>query len=235
MSMNKDYTKELLEYTLTMGATLAGVADLRSLQSLKTNPPNLLENFNYAISLAVTIPESVFDLITNKNPGELYAHYYKTANALIDHITLRLSEKIVSNGYSALAIPASLSIGPDKLFSNASHKAFARSAGLGWIGKNLLLITPKFGPRVRLGTVLTNIPLKSSNSPIELTCGNCTKCIDACPIQALKPTSFEIYPAKREDVLDTMKCHTRLEKLGRKDFIGVSICGVCIKVCPIGK
>jgi epoxyqueuosine reductase QueG len=236
MPMNKDYTKELLEYTLTMGATLAGVADLRSLQSLKTNPPNLLENFYYAISLAVAIPESVFDLITNKNPGELYAHYYKTVNALIDHMTLRLSERIVNcYGYSALAIPGSLSIGPDKLFSNASHKAFARSAGLGWIGRNLLLITPKFGPRVRLGTVLTNIPLKSTKSSIDLTCGNCTKCIDACPIHALKPVSFETYPEKREDAFDAMKCHTRLEKLAQKDFIGVSICGVCIKACPIGR
>ncbi|MFX0204793.1 MAG: 4Fe-4S double cluster binding domain-containing protein [Candidatus Hodarchaeota archaeon] len=235
MPMNKDYTKELLEYTLTMGATLAGVADLESLQSLKTNPPNLMKNFDYAISLAVAIPGSVFDLITNKNPGELYAHYYKTANALIDHITLRLSEKIVNYGYSALAIPASLSIGSDKLFSNASHKAFAGSAGLGWIGKNLLLITPKFGPRVRLGTVLTNISLRSSKSVIELNCGNCTKCIDACPIKALKPSSFEEYPVNREDVFDAKKCHTRLEKLGKKDYIGVSICGVCIKVCPIGK
>ncbi|MFX1505862.1 MAG: 4Fe-4S double cluster binding domain-containing protein [Promethearchaeota archaeon] len=235
MSMKKDYTEDLLEYTLTLGATLVGVTDLKSLQSVKTNPPNLLINYTNAISLAVAIPRSVFDLIVDKNPGELYAHYYKTANALIDHITLRLSEKIVNYGYSALAIPASLSIGPDKLFSNASHKAFARSAGLGWIGKNLLLITPKFGPRVRLGTVLTNIPLKSSKSIIELNCGNCTKCIDACPIQALKPSNFKEYPVHREDVFDAKKCHTRLEKLGKKDYIGVSICGICIKVCPIGK
>ncbi|MFW9904800.1 MAG: 4Fe-4S double cluster binding domain-containing protein [Candidatus Thorarchaeota archaeon] len=235
MPMNKDYTNELLEYSLTLGATLAGVADLESLQSLETNPPNLLKNFHYAISLAVVIPGSVFDLITNKNPGELYAHYYRTVNTLIDHITLRLSERIVKNRYFALAIPASLSIGPDKLFSNASHKAFARRAGLGWIGKNLLLITPEFGPRVRLGTVLTNIPLKSNKSAIELNCGNCTKCIDACPIQALKPSNFEVYPAKRENVFDAMKCHTRLEKLGKKEHIGVSICGVCIKVCPIGR
>ena len=235
MSMNKDYTNDLLEYSHTLGASLAGVTELRSLQTLKTSPPNLLENFNYAISLAVALPKRVFDFITDKNPGELYAHYYKTANSLLDHITFCLSEKIVTHGYSALAIPASLSIGPDKLFSNASHKAFARSAGLGWIGKNLLLITPKFGPRVRLGTVLTDIPLKT-NKPLDgFTCGNCTKCIEACPIQALKSTKFEVYPVNREEVFDAKKCHTRLEKMGKKEFIGVSVCGVCIQACPIGE
>jgi epoxyqueuosine reductase len=234
MSMRKNYTRDLLEYTHTLGASLTGVTELKSLQSLETNPPNLLENFDYAISLAVAIPKSVFDLITENNPGELYAHYYKTANSLLDHITFHLSERIVNYGYSAIAIPASLSIGPDNLFSNASHKAFARSAGLGWIGKNLLLITPKYGPRIRLGTVLTDIPLISSKPLEGLNCGNCTKCIDACPIGAIKSSKFELYPAKREDVLDVKKCHTRLEKFRKMEFIDVSICGVCVKVCPIG-
>ncbi|MFX1514870.1 MAG: 4Fe-4S double cluster binding domain-containing protein [Promethearchaeota archaeon] len=233
MSMNN--TKELLEYSHTLGASLAGVTELRSLQTLKTSPPNLLEDFNYAISLAVALPKQVFDLITTKNPGELYAHYYRTANSLLDHITFHLSEKIVTHDYSALAIPASLSLGPDKLFSNASHKAFARSAGLGWIGRNLLLITPKFGPRVRLGTVLTDIPLNPSKPLDGLNCGNCTKCIEACPIHALKTTTFDLYPLNREEVFDAKKCHVHLKKMSKKEFIGVSICGVCIQACPIGE
>lgn len=235
MSKNQDFTNDIIDYALTLGATLAGVAELKSLQSLNTNPPNLLENFNYAISIAVALPQDVFKLITNKNPGEIYAHYYTTTNSLLDLITLRLSEKILHYGYSALAIPASLSIGLSKLYSNASHKAFARSAGLGWIGKNLLLITPKFGPRVRLATVLTDIPLHAGKPFEDQNCGKCTKCIDVCPINALKSFDFKAYPVKREDVLDAKKCHTRLERIRKMEFIGVSICGVCIKVCPIGK
>ena len=235
MKRKKNYTDDLIDYARTLGATLAGVAELKSLQSLKTHPPNLLKNYDYAISLAVAIPKSVFRLITNKNPGEIYAHYYKTVNVLLDQITLRLSGKILQYGYSAVVIPASLSIGQDKLFSNASHKAFARSAGLGWIGKNLLLITPEFGPRVRLATVLTNIPLTHGKPLMDQNCGKCTKCIDACPIEALKSNEFEGYPVSREDVFDAKKCHTRLEKISKMESIGVSLCGVCIKVCPKGK
>lgn len=235
MKMNKKYTEDLIDYTLTLGATLAGVAELKSLLSIKTYPPNLLKNFDYAISLAIALPKSVFELVTTKSPGEIYAHYYKTTNTLLDLITLRLSERILHYGYSAIAIPASLSLGQDKLFSNASHKAFARSAGLGWIGKNLLLITPKLGPRVRLATVLTNIPLSPGKPLEDQNCGICTKCIEACPIKALKPIDFKRYPVNREEVFDAKKCHTRLEKISKMEFIDVSICGVCIKVCPVGE
>ncbi|MFX1283234.1 MAG: 4Fe-4S double cluster binding domain-containing protein [Promethearchaeota archaeon] len=233
--MTDDYTSELMDLAFRVGATLVGVADLNEVKTLSTHPPNLFESYKYAISIAVSLPKSVFNLITVENPGEIYAHHYRTSNLLLDQITLRLSEKIIQRGYSALAIPASLSLGDNKLSSNAPHKAFARSAGLGWIGKNLLLITPNYGPRVRLATVLTDIPL-SPGKPLEnFNCGICSKCIEACPIKALKSFDFKGYPVKRENILDAVKCQTRLEKISEMEFIGVSICGICIKVCPIGK
>jgi epoxyqueuosine reductase QueG len=122
----------------------------------------------------------------------------------------------------------------NSLMGHAPHKAFARAAGLGWIGKNLLLITPKYGPRIRLATILTDILLKPGK-PIKNQCGNCTKCIEACPSGALKPSNFEEYPARREDAFDAEKCYTRLKKISRLPNIGAEICGMCIKVCPIGK
>jgi epoxyqueuosine reductase QueG len=230
--MSTDYTIELFELTTSLGAVQTGVADLSSLQTIKTSPNNLLTNFIYAISVAVVIPNSVFRRITKKNPGEIYAHNYKTANTLLDQITFRTSEKIIDYGYRALAIPASLSL--TRLMGNAPHKAFARAAGLGWIGKNLLLITPEYGPRIRLATVLTDIPLKPGN-PIEHQCGDCTKCIDACPVGALKHFNFDDYPSRREDAFDAQKCSDRLDNMEKLSNIGVSICGLCIKVCPIGK
>ena len=233
--MGKDYTEMLLELAFNLGATLAGVADLDLLKTLKTHPYNLLKDFKYALSVAVSIPKDVFAMITKENPGEIYAHYYQITNEKLDQITLRLSEKIVQHGYNALTIPASLSIGKNKLMANAPHKAFARSAGLGWIGKNLLLITPKYGPRVRLGTVLSDIPLKTGKPLENQNCGNCIMCIDSCPIGALKPFDFKEFPKKREEAFDAKRCHDRLVKISRMDHIGVQICGVCIKVCPIGK
>jgi len=232
--MKKDYTNEILELAFSLGASLAGVADLKLLEKLKTHPPDLFKNFKYAISVAVSLPRNVFELITIENPGELYAHAYKTANILLDQITFQISEKIVEYGYNAQPIPASMIIDENNLMGHVSHKAFARAAGLGWIGKNLLLISPKYGPRIRLATVLTDIPLKSGR-PIPNQCGNCTKCIDFCPSGALKPSNFKEYPAKREDVFDAEKCYTRLKEISKLPNIGAEICGICIKVCPIGK
>ncbi len=232
--MSKDFTNQLLELAHSLGATLVGVADLKLLSTLKTYPSNLMENFKYAISVAVPLPKKVFELITEENPGELYAHAYRTANMLLDQITFRLAEKIIEYGYNAQPIPASMVIDEKSAVGHVSHKAFARAAGLGWIGKNILLITPEYGPRVRLATVLTDIPLKPGK-PLENRCGKCTKCIDACPVRALKPSNFKDYPVDRNEVFDVEKCYSRLKELSKLPNIGEQICGICIKVCPVGK
>lgn len=233
-NMNKDYTNEILKLAFSLGAALVGVADLKLLEKLETRPPNLFKNFKYAISVAVSLPRNVFELITIESPGELYAHAYKTANILLDQITFQISEKIAEYGYNAQPIPASMIIDQKNLMGHVPHKAFARAAGLGWIGKNLLLITPKYGPRIRLATILTDIPLKPGK-PVQNQCGNCTKCIDSCPSEALKLSNFKEYPVKREDAFDAEKCYTRLKEISKLPNIGATICGICTKVCPIGK
>ncbi len=231
--MNEDYTKKLLDLAFTLGSVLAGVSDLKTLEKLKTYPPNLFENFKYAISVAVALPRNVFILITRKSPGELYAHSYKTANILLDQITFQICEKITNYGFNSQPIAASLMVDDDNCMGNASHKAFARAAGLGWIGKNILLVTPKYGPRIRLATILTDIPLKPG-IPLSNECGDCTKCIDACPVKAFNPINFKKYPIRREDAFDAQKCYARLKRIKKMPQIGVDICGLCIKACPIG-
>ncbi|MHA1721446.1 MAG: epoxyqueuosine reductase [Candidatus Baldrarchaeia archaeon] len=232
--MKKNFTNQLMKLAVSLGAALVGVADLNLLKQLETNPPNLLENFKYAISIAVPLPKNVFELITEENPGELYAHAYRTANMLLDQITFRLAQKITEYGYNAQPVPASMTIDEKSAMGHVSHKAFARAAGLGWIGKNILLITPEYGPRVRLATVLTDMPL-IPGKPLENRCGNCTKCIDACPVGALKPSNFKDYPVNRDEVFDVEKCYSRLKKISKLPNIGEQICGMCIKVCPVGE
>ncbi|WP_110928886.1 tRNA epoxyqueuosine(34) reductase QueG [Bacillus massiliglaciei] len=65
-----------------------------------------------------------------------------------------------------------------------SDRAVAERAGIGWSGKNSLIITPEFGSYVYLGDMITNLPFEP-DAPIEDQCGSCNKCVDGCPTGAL--------------------------------------------------
>lgn len=225
---------------LSAGASLAGTASLETLRDLPSYGGVDLSSFKSAVSYCVALPDYAVDLITVRDPGNLYAWAYKTANMLLDQIGMRVAGAVAELGGKALAVPSSLRIDPELEVGNVSHKAFALAAGLGWIGRNGLFIAPKFGPRVRLGTVLTDLPLRSG-TPMENRCGDCRICIDSCPSKAIKYAEFRFRPGAREDIFDPKKCFSRLsenkellsKKPGMADY-AVTVCGVCMKVCPYG-
>ncbi|MGQ0552485.1 MAG: tRNA epoxyqueuosine(34) reductase QueG [Planctomycetota bacterium] len=71
-----------------------------------------------------------------------------------------------------------------------SERAFAARAGLGWIGKNTMLLNCTHGPWLLLGSIITDVPFPP-DEPTANRCGTCTACIDACPTQALGPTGLD--------------------------------------------
>jgi len=73
--------------------------------------------------------------------------------------------------------------------SPIAEKSLAARAGLGFIGKNRLLINPSLGPQLLLGEIITDLELVP-DKPVEADCGRCTKCIDACPTGALRGDGF---------------------------------------------
>jgi ferredoxin len=71
--------------------------------------------------------------------------------------------------------------------STTSYKRIASLAGIGGFGKNSLILSPGYGPWLRIGLVLTDAPITPSDPFEEDQCHDCTKCINACPMRALTP------------------------------------------------
>jgi len=226
-------TEYLEKFAENLGADLFGVADLKLFQSYNGFDSSLLR-FSFGISIGIRLSDSVIDRITADDPTPEYASHYKAVNAHLDDIALRIASRIEGNGYAALPIPASQITKPSLHQGAISHKAIGAIAGLGWIGKNQLLINPRFGPRLRLASVLTTIPLRTG-VPMDNGCGDCEICIKSCPAHAIRLTEASGRRWIREQVFDPDACNQRLVGFRDNPLYGVSICGICVKVCPFGR
>ena len=113
------------------------------------------------------------------------------------------------------------------------HKTVATRSGLGWIGKNALLITSEYGSAVRISSVLTDMPLITNNPINESKCGTCNKCAKACPAAAIKGMLWNV-SIERDELINPFKCRIKArELLEQKIGIESAICGKCIEVCPV--
>lgn len=93
------------------------------------------------------------------------------------------------------------------------NKTVALLSGLGWIGKNNLFITPKYGAAQCLGTVLTNAPLYTElHEPLSPKCGNCNICRDICERKVLKGMTWNT-TISRDEIIDVYRCSTCLKCL----------------------
>ena len=216
------------------GASLVGVADVERLRGIATEPADLLSGYTRAVSLAVRLSDPVLDAIIDR-PTPLYAQHYQKVNALLDELALRVALALQTAGGRALPLPASQMLNSENLTSYLSHKAVAVAAGIGWQGKSLLTVTPQYGPRVRLVTVLTDHPL-APDAPLKNRCGSCTVCQEACPAGAIRGVSTDSHYASREEALIFDRCRTKiLDEFAKLPHITGGICGVCVSACPFGK
>ncbi len=228
------FTKEIKEQIKGFGASLAGVADVSLMGELKTEPAGLLDPYSRAISIAVAVPAPVFETIDDQ-PTPIYSMAYQSSNRVLDEIALKTANNLQELGYLALPIPAAQILDRQEWYGAISHKAVARMAGLGWQGKNLLLINRKYGSRVRLVTLLTNAPLEF-DGPVENLCGKCVHCVDSCPVDAIKNVNTETHYKGRDEALHFERCMKKVtEEFATLPNIGFPMCGICIKVCPFGR
>jgi len=163
--------------------------------------------------------DAVIEDIEDK-PTPLYFHHYRQLNFFLDRAAYLVAMFIQDRGFRVLPIPASQTIDWKNQKGHLSHKRIGELAGLGWIGRNNLLVHPEWGARFRLVTVLTNMPLEADR-PLEEDCGDCRKCLPVCPVHAIK----------RKEDFDHWACYEKLNEFHKLPLIGQHICGICVKAC----
>lgn len=218
-------SEEIRKKIIKWGASKVGFADLKDFIPVEYG------HLKNAVSIAVRLSDSVIDEIS-WGPTKKYAAYYHVVNALLTSLALNTSKLIRSFGYEAFPVPVSQIADKKELKAIVSHKTAANRAGLGWIGKNALLVTPEFGPRIRLVTILTDYPFQSIPSFEKDRCNDCLKCAEICPAKAIRGNNWET-GVERDALIDVRLCNELIEK--NKIVFNAPICGQCIGVCPVGR
>lgn len=188
------------------------------------HPKDIMSDVQSVIVLGKYFPLGVL----NGNSKTAITKVYETLFVALDYCAYQLSFFIEKQGGRALPIPADTPyFSWDKTKQHGrgdlSHRHAAVLAGLGSLGKNTLLLTPEFGNRLNLTSVLTNLSLVD-NPPFkrDLCIPNCDRCLKSCPADAIRGDGTVIQKKCR-------KLHSITTPRGFKVFASWE----CRKVCPV--
>ncbi len=179
----------------------------------------------HVIGFAYVYPEKVVDNIGlskggvfDKDAWNIYARWYAYLNESLDYTAGRIAES-----FKGIAIKATTSgmaehvTKADQYFPTVvSHRVHAELSGIGWRGKNGLIVNPVYGCMIRLGGVLSSEPLHETERCTE-GCGECVSCLEAC--------TFLKYRDLLSDYRD--QCLVYMNSLKLED----EVCGKCVKAC----
>ncbi len=210
-----EFLEELIEFAHSAGADVIGFAKLQREEIFKEK--GILHD--NAVVLAM---EMDWDNMEKAPSKPTMTMIMETYNAL-GIVANKIAEFLRIGGFSAMA--------GHPLGGMSLYTPLAMSAGIGWIGRNGLLITPEFGPRVRIAAVYTsieNLPFAMNNnhSWISEYCDSCGVCIRRCPPGAIREESVT-HESGRVTYTYLDKCFPYFA-----EYYG---CSICIKVCPFNR
>ncbi|MHA1906758.1 MAG: 4Fe-4S binding protein [Candidatus Thorarchaeota archaeon] len=210
-----EFLEKLVEFAHSVGVDVVGFAKLQR-EEIFQEKGILHEN---AIVLAMEMDWGKMEKAPSKPTMTMIMETYNDLGIAAN----KIAEFLRKSGFSAMA--------GHPLGGMSLYTPLAMSAGIGWIGRNGLLITPEFGPRVRLAAVYTgisNLPfaINNNHSWISDYCDSCGICIRKCPPNAIQEESIT-HESGRVTFVTLDKCFPYFaENYG---------CSICIKVCPFNR
>lgn len=212
--------------------------DIYGIADFNKNRDELVETYGedickypYAIAIGHKMIEEIIETIpktyNDDKLAQAYLDEYFNSHQRVSKIANEIVEEIEKEGYHAIVLDVSGKSEKLNLKQSFSNKASAHLAGIGWLGKDNLLTTKEFGPRLTWATILTDMPLgEYAGNPMESLCDDCTICVKACPGKAIidDPDPKVSYSPK--------KCGEFLSK--RQEEGHPVACGMCLYICPYG-
>lgn len=180
-------------------------------------------SLDYAVVIGIRLSGEVLATIAGA-PNWTYYHHYRTVNFALDQAALYLAGEIRRRGRRAFPVPASQIMDWDRLLGHLSHRELGGLAGVGWRGRNNLLVHPRFGSQVRYASLLTDLPLPDRGSELDdsMGCGACRACVAACPAGAIDEDPLRF---------DLDRCAAQVRRFSQSEKLNVLICGICIRAC----
>ncbi len=229
----EDAATEVKRVARSFGADLVGITEFDerwmyvqkySDMSLKEKPQEISADLPHVIVTAQSMDYDLIRTVPSALSGAATGYGY-SRDAMV---VLSLTQYIRNLGYDAVA----------SMNDSSLAIPYAIQAGLGEYGRHGLLITPTFGPRVRLGKIHTNLPL-AHDQPIRFGvkefCDMCQRCTTACPVRAIPdgPPSTERY--NQSNIKGVRKWSVDGERCFSYWAAQNSDCMICLRVCPYNK
>lgn len=196
--------KDIEDYLRKHGATIVDFADISRL------PEEQNQGYNAAVVFIIPLSKA---FIRAMRDGQTPEHdEYLEAEHKVNHLADDLANELRRDGYRAQSQSDSeMGFNHDIRSSVLPHKTVAMLAGLGYIGKNNLLITEEYGCALVMCTVLTDAPLDAARYPVaECECGDCDICASICPSGALTGENWT-KEKNRDGVIDIEMCACTLK------------------------
>jgi epoxyqueuosine reductase QueG len=219
-----DLTAGVERLAYEMGADLVGVASAAAFEGAPAGhrPRDLLRGARSVVVMAVHMLDAAFEMA----PSREYSVTFQVACQELNRIAYHVARYLQGQGHRALQVPASPPYDLERNMGDLSHRHAGQLAGIGAFGKNSLLLSPDYGPRIRLTSVITDAALEPG-TPLDVDlCEDCDICLHACPVDALEA----------QGVVNKPICDANHVIIGERLQLADSeqICGVCIRVCPVG-